>query len=117
MAQKQEYYKVLGVSSDATPEQIKKAYRKLAMRYHPDQNKDKGAPAKFKEIREAYAVLTGKENPPKQVPKRRDVRPDAAWSAYRSGHNPVSSEAAEWSFRVKQVWEDLDKEETNSSYR
>ena len=53
-----DYYEVLGVSRDATPEQIKKAYRKLAMQYHPDVADDPGSAEKFKEIGEAYAVLS-----------------------------------------------------------
>ncbi len=53
-----DYYETLGVSKSASPEELKKAYRKLAMQYHPDRNKgDKGAEAKFKEINEAYDVL------------------------------------------------------------
>lgn len=57
-----DYYKVLGVDRKATEEQIKKAYRKLAMKYHPDRNKgDKGAEERFKEVNEAYAVLSDKE--------------------------------------------------------
>jgi len=56
------YYKILGVSKSASPEQIKKAYRKLALQYHPDRNKgDKASEAKFKEISEAYAVLSDSE--------------------------------------------------------
>ncbi len=53
------YYKILGVSQDADEKTIKKAYRKLAMKYHPDRNpgKEKEANEKFKEINEAYAVL------------------------------------------------------------
>ncbi len=54
----QDYYELLGVDRKASAEEIKKAYRKLAMKYHPDQNKDsKEAEAKFKEINEAYDVL------------------------------------------------------------
>ncbi len=57
-----DYYKVLGVEKTATPEEIKKAYRKLAMKYHPDRNKeDKTAEEKFKEVGEAYAVLSDAE--------------------------------------------------------
>jgi curved DNA-binding protein len=57
-----DYYQILGVSKSAAADEIKKAYRKLAMKYHPDRNKgDKGAEAKFKDISEAYAVLSDAE--------------------------------------------------------
>lgn len=57
-----DYYKVLGVEKSATEEKVKKAYRKLAMKYHPDKNKDnKAAESKFKDVSEAYAVLSDKE--------------------------------------------------------
>ena len=59
MADKRDYYEVLGVSRDATPEEIKKAYKKLAKQYHPDLNPDsKTAEEKFKEVSEAYSVLS-----------------------------------------------------------
>ena len=61
MAEKRDYYEVLGVSKNATPDEIKKAYRKLAMKYHPDVNKDPGAEDKFKEINEAYEVLSDEQ--------------------------------------------------------
>jgi curved DNA-binding protein len=58
----EDYYKVLGVKKDASDGEIKKAYRKLAMKYHPDHTKgDKSAEEKFKKISEAYAVLSDKD--------------------------------------------------------
>ncbi|MGW8320293.1 MAG: DnaJ C-terminal domain-containing protein [Thermodesulfobacteriota bacterium] len=59
MAAEKDYYSILGVAKDASPEAIKKQYRKLAMEVHPDRNKgDKQAEEKFKNINEAYAVLS-----------------------------------------------------------
>ena len=74
---KRDYYEVLGVNRDASEEAIKKAYRKLAMKHHPDRNPDsKDAEEKFKEAKEAYEVLTEAE-------KRR------AYDAYgHAGVNP-----------------------------
>ena len=61
MAEKRDYYEVLGVSRNAPKDQIKDAYRKLAMQFHPDRNKSPEAEEKFKEISEAYAVLSDDE--------------------------------------------------------
>lgn len=59
MSAKRDYYEVLGVPRSASPDEVKKAYRRLAMQYHPDRNQgDKAAEAKFKEISEAYEVLS-----------------------------------------------------------
>src|SRR5271170_3020266 len=56
---KRDFYKVLGVERSADAEEIKKAYRKLALKYHPDKNpNDKSAEEKFKELSEAYEVLS-----------------------------------------------------------
>lgn len=60
-----DYYKTLGISKGATDEDIKKAYRKQALKWHPDKNKSAAAEEKFKEIAEAYEVLSD--------PKKREV--------------------------------------------
>ncbi len=61
MAEKRDYYEVLGVTKTASETEIKKAYRKLAKEFHPDHNKSEDAEAKFKEVREAYEVLSNNE--------------------------------------------------------
>ena len=59
---KRDYYEVLGVEKSASADEIKKAYRKQALRYHPDRNPgDKEAEARFKECNEAYEVLSNDE--------------------------------------------------------
>ena len=69
MADRPDYYKILGVGKNASDEEIKKAYRKLARQYHPDRNQgDKQAEERFKEISQAHDVLSDPE-------KRKAVRP------------------------------------------
>jgi len=66
MAQREDYYKTLGVKRGATQEEIRKAYRRLARKYHPDLNPgDKSSEEKFKQLSEAYDVLSD--------PKKREV--------------------------------------------
>ncbi len=60
-----DYYGVLGIKKGASDDEIKKAYRKQALKYHPDKNKSPGAEDKFKEIAEAYDVLSD--------PKKKDI--------------------------------------------
>lgn len=83
-----DYYRILGVARDAAPEAIKKAYRVLARRYHPDVSKEKDAEERFKEVAEAYEVL-------KDADKRaaydhlgvhqpgQDFRPPPDWAEHR----------------------------------
>src|SRR5579885_3561378 len=61
MANERDYYEVLGVAKTASLDEIKKAYRKLALQYHPDRNKTKEAEEKFKEVTKAYEVLSNEE--------------------------------------------------------
>ena len=62
MAEKRDYYEVLGVSKNASEDEIKRAYKKLARKYHPDMNPgDKEAEEKFKEVNEANEVLSNPE--------------------------------------------------------
>lgn len=60
-----DYYKTLGISKGATEEDVKKAYKKQALKWHPDKNKSAAAEEKFKEIAEAYEVLSD--------PKKREI--------------------------------------------
>ncbi|MFT7516586.1 MAG: molecular chaperone DnaJ [Myxococcota bacterium] len=60
-----DYYETLGVARDASDSDIKSAYRKLALKYHPDRNKEEGADGKFKEASEAYSILSDKEKRPR----------------------------------------------------
>lgn len=79
MSQKRDCYDVLGVARDATENHIKKAYRKLAMKYHPDRNPgDKEAEEKFKEATEAYEILADAE--------RRQMYDQYGWAAFERGN-------------------------------
>ncbi|OPY78839.1 MAG: Chaperone protein DnaJ [Syntrophorhabdus sp. PtaU1.Bin153] len=73
-----DYYRTLSIERDATPRQIKEAYRKLALEYHPDRNQgDRDAVEKMKELNEAYAVLSDPEKKRRYDRLRKDYGPDA----------------------------------------
>jgi len=85
-----DYYATLGLKRDATPEDIKRVYRKLARKYHPDVSKEKGAEEKFKEVGEAYEVL---KDPEKRAAydqlghytPGQDFRPPPGWARQHGG--------------------------------
>ena len=80
-----DYYKVLGVTKNSTPEEVKKAFRKLAIKYHPDKNQgDKKSEEKFKEINEANEVLSD----PEKRKKYDDLGEN--WNQYQQGGNKAS---------------------------
>ncbi len=77
MATKRDYYEVLGVSKNASMDELKRAYRKLALEWHPDRNKSSQAHDKFKEINEAYAVLSD--------PKKKETYDQFGHAAFQPG--------------------------------
>ncbi|APW37032.1 cytochrome C biogenesis protein [Rhodoferax koreense] len=92
-----DYYKVMGLAREATPEEIKRAYRQLARKNHPDVNKEAGAEQRFKDIGEAYAVL---KDPEKRAAydalgaqrEGQEFRPPPDWNANRAhGRDPRGS--------------------------
>lgn len=98
---KRDYYEVLGVSKTATDEEIKRAFRKLAKQYHPDVNKDPGAEEKFKEIGEAYAVLSDPEKK-----RQYDQFGHAAFSGGAGGTGGFQGFSAE-DIDLSSIFEDL----------
>jgi DnaJ-class molecular chaperone len=92
MAAKKNYHKILGVSKSASKKEIRKAYRKLALRYHPDKCSEPDAAERFREISEAYAVLSGKEKP-----KDRGV--------------PAAG--TDWTSDIMHRWQDMEERHSN----
>lgn len=87
-----DFYKVLGVAKDASKDDIKRAYRKLAQKNHPDANKgDKNAEQRFKEISEAHSILSNEEKRKEYDQMRRLVEAGGRGS---TGSGPVATRAA-----------------------
>src|SRR3989304_418045 len=87
---KRDYYETLGVPRAATPEEVKKAFRRLAMKYHPDRNKSDDAHERFKSINEAYEGLSAPERRRSPPPSRRSA-PTAAAPASSAASSRASS--------------------------
>ncbi len=98
MADKRDYYEVLGLQKGASDDEIKKAYRKLSKKYHPDINKEPDAEAKFKEISEAYEILSDPQNElltinmvTRELIRTTVVVMAAALAALTAGDSPVAA--------------------------
>lgn len=90
-----DYYSILGIEPTSTKEEIKKAYRRLALRYHPDKNKEPDAHDRFIEINEAYLVLNDDDARAKYDAERATIRPDEPVWERTSGESSTRSFADE----------------------
>lgn len=100
----EDYYKTLGVEKNATQQEIKKAYRKLAIKYHPDHNPgDKAAEEKFKQVSEAYEVLSNDEKRAKYDQFGHAAFTQGGMGGAAADANPARSAAAAGTLRFPEV--------------
>lgn len=105
---KEDYYSVLGVNKSATDIEIKKAYKKLAMKYHPDRNSgDKEAESKFKKIGEAYEILSD--------PKKREIYDQYGHSGFDYSNNSYSNSTSHFTDIFNDIFGDIFDDQVNSS--
>ncbi len=102
-----DYHKILGLRKRASKKEIREAYRRLALQFHPDRNHDEGAEERFKEISEAYAILSGKQAVPAPVSP-----PHGGTGAGSSG-----SEVMDWSAEIMRIWEEIRSRRNDNMYR
>ncbi|XP_041650637.1 dnaJ homolog subfamily B member 9a [Cheilinus undulatus] len=110
---KKDYYDILGVPKDATERQIKKAFHKLAMKYHPDKNRSPDAELKFREIAEAYETLSDES-------KRRQYDQFGDNSAYFSGESQGKHKQGPhqpFTFNFDDIFKDFDIQSLNRHAR
>lgn len=106
-----DYHKILKVKKGASQEEIKKAFRRLALIYHPDRNKSQEAPEMFREISEAYAVLSGKEQMPLRAEQTTGNR------RYSSGNWKPGNHMESWADGIMRRWQDIISDKKNNMYR
>ena len=97
MANKRDYYEILEIQKNASKDEIKNTYRKLALKYHPDRNKSPGAEEKFKEISEAYAVLSDDEKR-KRYDTYGHVWSEDVFTGYEANFEEIFLEMGLWGF-------------------
>lgn len=112
---KRDYYEILGLTKSASVDEIKSAYRKLAMKYHPDRNKEPGSEDKFKEAKEAYEVLSDAE--------KRSIYDQVGHSEQNPFAHRKSGSSSSWNFdpadlgNMNNIFEELFKQHNAAAGR
>lgn len=104
-----DYYSILGLRKGASRKEIQEAYRRLALIFHPDRNKEGNAEERFKEISEAYAVLSGKEKAPAQYGAQNPKQ----GTGNRQGPDAGAGIDEAWAMDVLRRWQQMEREHNN----